>query len=88
MNRSILGALLASVILCAAILWYSVPNQSVNAQPAAKAQQWEYKFAGELKELKAEKIEEQFNKLGSDGWEYVGDIGGRGELVFFKRPKR
>jgi len=43
MNRAVFGTLLVAAVACVAVLSWSLPQQAVNAQPGAKAQQWEYK---------------------------------------------
>jgi hypothetical protein len=69
------------------------PEQA-GGQPAAKGQQWEYKVLpfesiegkGKGDFERAKKIELHSNKLGEDGWEYVGAI--VDAYLVFKRPKK
>lgn len=83
MNRAVFGTLLVAAVACVAVLSWSLPQQAVNAQPGAKAQQWEYKVV----KTDFAQPEQQFNNLGADGWEYAGGYR-TGLDVIFKRPKR
>ena len=82
MNGRILGALLVAAVVGLTILSCSPPQQAVNGQPAAKFQQWEYKLMGWAINPKAQ----DYNKLGADGWEFVGRDFVNNDV--FKRPKR
>jgi hypothetical protein len=87
MNGRILGALIVAAVVCFAVLSCSSPQQPANGQPAAKALQWEYHF--EKWDFAPDSLTAGFNKLGADGWEYVGSINaGVRSAYCFKRPKR
>jgi hypothetical protein len=88
MNGRILGALFVAAVVCFPVLSCNTSQQPANGQPAAKALQWEYHF--EKGDWEPDSLTAGFNKLGTDGWEYVGNINvplARGAYCF-KRPKR
>ncbi len=82
MNSRLLATLTVAAAVALAVL-ASQPQQLINAQPASKVQKWEYKMIGTLRRDPAE-MEPKFNKVGNDGWEFVGMDG---DMAIFKRPK-
>jgi hypothetical protein len=90
----------AFVLLIAVVaFWLGLQGASrerAEAQVAGKGQQWEYKVvasksvgaSNEATDAKvAERWEAYLNKLGQDGWEYVGGSPAPGLHVILKRPK-
>jgi hypothetical protein len=67
----------------------TTPSSAHSAtQPAV--QKWEYKVI-HLTRDEAEKFNPAFNKVGEEGWEYVGIVCNNGvnaHYVAFKRPKQ
>jgi hypothetical protein len=75
------------------------PEPSVQAQPQAKVQQWEYhvpnlpiryfgRDPGEKEKKSNQANQEMLDKLGAEGWEFCSGAWGGGGLCLFKRPKR
>jgi hypothetical protein len=87
MNGRAIGSLFVIAAVAVTMLsWSRAPQEVVNAQPVAKAQQWEYKVVTVTTEEYVKNGESEFNKLGADGWEHSGNFLAGG--VVFKRPKR
>jgi hypothetical protein len=99
MNRRLLAALLVAGVVGLMMLSCNPSQQPANAQAGAKAQQWEYQVVyieGQLTvapgldpknwEKTASNATDFYNKLGADGWEYVGQTAP--VFAVFKRPKR
>lgn len=62
-------------------------NKMLNKQNEGGITQWEYKLINTYNNLN----DEEFNKLGKDGWEMTGQTaspGGGTNTAIFKRPKK
>jgi len=74
MNRNLAAAV---VLVFALVLGYVLLGTQLAAQgqKPEKAQQWQYKtYSATDGNLANGKAEAEFNKLGAEGWEYVGKI--------------
>jgi hypothetical protein len=89
------GGVFLAILVGTALLMVSRPQQQAAAQAPAKSQQWEYKVVDFRRSIQGKdfgamtsRLTDEFDKLGKDGWEYVGDGPHAMGFSVFKRSTR
>jgi hypothetical protein len=99
MRTAVLCCLASSLLTAAALVLLCLPQPKAAAQAGHPAKGWEYKLVThellakhvdvlapkDQREAAARETNLRFDKLGEDGWEFVGIYVGS---AVFKRPRR